>query len=77
MNIKLELLRRHLCDVIRWRIKDLDIDASQIADTTAINALAEIQKVIQDESYTDFMAVEEIVRIFEKYEIDAGVRHDF
>ena len=77
MNIKVELLRRHIIDIIRFRTQDLEIDASQIADTTATMMLGEIQKVIQDENYSDFEAIEKIVFIFEKYNIDFGGRHDF
>ena len=57
--------------------EDFEIDASKIADTTAIQMLREIQKVIHNEKYSDFDAIEEIVCIFERYEIDAGFRHDF
>ena len=39
--------------------------------------IAEIQEVITDEKYSDFDAIEAIVCIFEKYNIDAGNRHDF
>ena len=77
MDIKLELLRNYITDFVNNKIEDFEIDASQIADTTAIQALNEIQKVIKDESYSDFEAIEEIVCIFEKYNIDAGFRHDF
>ncbi|MBR4031022.1 MAG: hypothetical protein IKJ06_06490 [Clostridia bacterium] len=77
MNIKVELLKNYIADFINYRIEDFDIDASQIADTTAIKALSEIQKVIKNESYTDFEVVEEIILIFEKYKIDAGSCHDF
>ena len=77
MNIKLELLKRYVADFINNRINDFNIDASEIADTTAIQMLREIQKVIQDEKYSDFDAIEEIVCIFEKYKINAGFRHDF
>ena len=77
MNVKLELLRNHIADFIKYRIKDFEIDATQIADTTAIQMLSEIQKVIKDKNYSDFYAIEEIVCIFEKYNIDAGFRHDF
>lgn len=77
MNIKVELLKNYIIDFIDSRIEDFEIDASQIADTTATKALREIQKIIQDDTYSDFDAVEEIVCIFEKYYIDAGVRHDF
>ena len=77
MNVKLELLRNYITDFVRFRIEDFEIDASMIADTTAIQMLAEIQKVIKDEKYSDFDAIEEIVCIFEKYKVDAGFRQDF
>lgn len=77
MNIKLELLKIYISDVINSNLEDFEIDASQIADTTAIQMIGEIQKIIKDENYSDFDAIEEIVCIFEKYNIDAGFRHDF
>ncbi len=77
MNIKLELLSNTISDIVMQRLGDIDIDADKIADTIAINALSEIQKVIQNEDISDFDAIEEIVCIFEKYKISAGVRHDF
>ena len=77
MNIKLELLKCFVSDIIMQRLEDFEINADEIADTTAINALAEIQNVIQNENISDFDAVEQIVCIFEKYKIDAGIRHDF
>ena len=77
MNIKLELLRKYVSDFISNRIEDFDVDASQIANSTAVQMISEIQKVIKNEEYSDFDAVEEIVCIFEKYSIDAGSRHDF
>lgn len=77
MNIKVELLKNCIIDFIDSRIEDFEIDASQIADTSATKALREIQKIIQDDTYSDFDAVEEIVCIFEKYHIDAGSCHDF
>lgn len=77
MNIKIELLRGYISDFINSNLEDFEMDASKIADTTAIQVLRETQKVIHDEKYSDFDAIEEIVCIFEKYEIDAGFRHDF
>lgn len=77
MDIKVELLKNHITDFIKFKIEDFEIDASQIADTTAIQMLSEIQKVIKDENYSDFEAVEEIVCIFKKYNIDTGSCHDF
>lgn len=77
MNIKVELLRNYISDFINNKIEEFEIDASQIADSTAIQILSEIQKVIKDEIYSDSDAMEEIVCIFEKYNIDTGFRHNF
>ena len=77
MNIKVELLKNYISDFIQNKIKDFEIDSSQIADTTATQMLSEIQKIIRNEKYSDFEAIEEIVCIFDKYNIDFGFRHDF
>jgi hypothetical protein len=77
MNIKVELLKDCISDYINSKIEDFEIDASKIADTTATQMLSEIQKVIKNESFSDFEIVEEIVCIFEKYNIDFGCQHDF
>lgn len=77
MNIKVELLKNYISDFINFKLEDFEIDASHIADSTAIKALTEIQRVITDESFSDFEAIEEIVCIFQKYKIDTGFRHDF
>ncbi len=77
MNIKLELLKIYISDFINSNLGDFEIDASKIADTTAIQILSEIQKVIKDENYSDFEALEEIVCLFQKYGLDFGSRHDF
>ena len=77
MNIKTELLKDYISDFVQSRIEDFVIDASQIADTTAIQMLSEIQTVIKNENYSDFEIVDEIVCIFGKYNIDFGSCHDF
>ena len=77
MRIKVELLKDYIHDFINSHIEDFEIDEEKIADTTAIRMITEIQKVIKDESYSDFVAIEEIVCIFEKFNIDCGSRHDF
>lgn len=77
MNIKLELLKSNIKDYIDSNLQDFEIDVSEIANTTAINILSEIQTTIRNENYSDFDVVEEIVCIFEKYNIDSGYRHDF
>ncbi len=77
MNIKLELLKDYISDFVNSHIKDFEIDADKIADTVAINMLSEIQRIIKNDLLTDFEIVEEIVCVFEKYNIDAGGCHDF
>lgn len=77
MHIKLELLQNVIFDAISQKLFYMEIDADKIADTTAINALSEIKDIIRNETKSDFDAIEEIVCVFEKYNIDIGGRHDF
>ena len=77
MNIKTELLKNYIADYVTSRIDDFDLDATKIADTTATRVLSEIQNVLKCETNTDFEAIEEIICIFEKYNIEYGARHDF
>ena len=77
MYIKIKLLKKYISDIINNNIDDFNIDATKVADTTAIQILSEIQVVIKDESCSDFDAIEKIVCIFEKYYLDFGFRHVF
>jgi hypothetical protein len=77
INIKIELLRKTIADIICQNIDNwVEIDADSIVDTKATKILEEIQAVIQSDM-EDFDMIEEIVCIFERNEIDAGVCHDF
>ncbi len=77
MHLKLELLKWAVFDAVAEGLEHAEIDADEIADTTAIMALAEIQEIIKDEKKTDFEIVDEIVNVFAKYKIDFGICHDF
>lgn len=77
MDIKLELLASTISELIVQRLDTISIDADKIVDTAAITMLSEIQKIIQNDEISDFDAIEKIVVLFEKYGVDAGVRHDF
>lgn len=72
MNIKTELLKEYIADYINNHIEDFEIDANKITNTVAINILAEIQKIIKNNNYSDFEMIEEIVKVFEKYKLDFG-----
>lgn len=76
MDIKLELLKNEISELVAGRLDTLNIDADKIADTVAISALSEIQTIIKS-NLSDFDAVEKIVLIFEKYNLSCGGRHDF
>ncbi len=77
MNIKTDLLKGYITEFINSHINDFGIDADKITDSVATKALAEIQGIIKNDDLDDFEIVEEIVCIFEKYNIDAGGCHDF
>ena len=83
MSIKVELLKNELCDLIFEKIGEISIDANKIIDTKATMMLEEIQSVLIgkgtdfNSENLDFEIVEEIVCIFEKYGVDAGVCQDF
>ena len=76
MDIKVELLKCELIRKINEELDDFEIDATQIADTTAIKVLREIQQILKSDE-DDFMTVEEIVMVFEKYGLDSLPCHDF
>lgn len=77
MNIKLELLKRYIADYVNNKIADFEIDENSIADSVAISLVDEIQNIIRNEELSDFDAIDEIVSLFNQYEIDCGFRHDF
>ncbi len=77
MDIKLELLRGYVCDFVNNHIKDFDVDADKIADSRAIEILSQIQDIVRDDTIDDFCAMEKIVKIFDKYELEFAPRHDF
>ena len=77
MNIKHELIQSHITEMVGKLLEENIVDYSSIADTNAIIILNEIKKVIADDSLSDFDAIEEIVCILEKNNIDCGGRHDF
>ncbi len=77
MNVKTELVKKYIASRICDHMDDIiQFDANEIANTKAIEILQEIQNVLQSDM-DDFETVEEIVCIFEKNSLDAGVCHDF
>lgn len=78
MDIKLELLSWAITDAIQSAIEYIHIDTNDAMNTVALVALQEIQLILKNKDIEDdFDVVEEIVRVFEKYHLSTGFRHDF
>ena len=77
MNIKTEIIKSYISDMICNSMSDFDIDADKIANSKAIEMLEEIQQILKNDSLDDFEMIDEIVCVFYKNNIDAGGCHDF
>ena len=78
MDIKLEIFAGAVAEAINSAKQYIHIDTDDVIHSVALTALGEIAQVVQNlEIEDDFYVVEEIVRIFEKYNLNAGGRHDF
>ena len=74
MNQIIDRIKDDIEDVLKKHLADVVLNSN----TLATKALNEIQKVLnQSENKSDFDMIEEIVCIFEKYNINAGNCHDF
>ena len=77
----MELYKEILTDVLAKReihviFPDLAQDANEIVEQECYQALQKIKAIIEDDSLTDFMCIEEIVRVFEAIGSGGGLRHD-
>ena len=77
MTIKTELIKSGIREIICSNISDFEIDESKVADTVAIKVISEIQEILKNTELDDFEMIEEIVLIFEKYNLNAGHCRDF
>lgn len=74
MNEIIDLIKDDLDDVLKKHLTDIVLSS----DTISTKALSDIQQVLKhSENKSDFDIVEEIVCIFEKYNINVGNCHDF
>lgn len=71
---KLELLKTIISEAIDENSELLGID--EVYDSTAVEMIKEIQQILINKD-DDFEIVEDIVCVFEKYNISAGTCHDF
>ena len=77
MNINTELLKKYVADLITNQITIPEFEAIDIIESSAAKILSEIQEIIKTIEYDDFQAVEEIICLLERNNLDCGGRHDF
>ena len=72
MNLKLELIRERVADMVSRQIEDFDIDLNRIANTKAITMLGEIHAVLQNKNLEDYQMIESISNIFNENGVTGG-----
>ena len=77
MTIKTELIKGGICDAVCNRLTDFDIDESKVADTRAIQALGEIQDILNNDDLSEFEIIDSIVSVFCKYNLSFSDSYDF
>ena len=77
MNLEIELLGNALSEAIKQYLLNSNINYDVIADTVSIKVLSEIQQILKNDCISEFDAIEQIICVFEKYNLDFGSRHDF
>lgn len=71
---KLYLLKTIIAEAIDENSEALGLN--EVSNSTAVEMIGEIQQVLMNKE-DDFEIVEDIVCIFEKYNISPGACHDF
>ena len=77
MSLKIELIGNMLSEAIKQCLLNSNINCDVIADIVSVKALSEIQQILKNDCISDFDAIEQIICVFEKYNLDFGSRHDF
>ena len=77
MDIRLELLSGNIAEKVCRNLDQISINVDSIIESNAVKMLSEIQTILGKDELSDFCAIEEIVCVFEKYNVDFGGRHDF
>ncbi|MBE7023656.1 MAG: hypothetical protein E7412_04225 [Ruminococcaceae bacterium] len=77
MNIKTELIKSYIAEVICSQLTDFEIDENKVADSKATLILDAVREILRQDELTDFEMIEEIVSLFGRCNIDCGACHDF
>lgn len=76
MELKLELIKGAVAELVTNRIVNEEIDATRIANTKAIIMLGEIQAVLQNDKLEYADMVHEIAQFFYENDITGAWWHD-
>ena len=78
-EILTHMLQNHQAK-IEVTFPDLSLSSNEIVESSALHALMQIQKILQDDSLKDeecFYKIEAIVHELEQIGLGCGSRHDF
>ena len=78
----MELMNETLAQIISEQILKMSMletyeDLQHLAKDRYFLALKEIKAILEDDSLSDFLCVEKIVRVYERMGSGCGCRHDF
>ncbi len=78
MQVYTALIKKQIAESIWDSISQLEIEKYvDQTESEAIAVLAEIQKILMNETDDDFEKIEKIVLLFERNGLDCGGCHDF
>ncbi len=77
MNFEKELIANELAYVIRKYMEEINPDIIDRIKNRESEIISQIQKILANSELNDFEVVEEIVVLFEKYNLSCGGRRDF
>lgn len=72
MNLVMELVSEPVLQKIAEKVIDIEIDINEVVQTTALKVLSDIKMIVCDESKDELDKIENIVTIFENYNINTN-----
>ncbi len=75
-DLRLDLMADSLAQMIGSYLRYSTFDVNTLINSTAVQVLTEIHEVLEQPDLPDFEAVDMIVCIFNKYNLDSGRIHE-
>jgi len=77
MSVTNELIAHIIAEQFTDLLERKKFELPEQAETIGLCIISEVQQILMDEKLDDFEAIEEIVCLFEKHNLNTGFRHDF